>query len=67
MLALAGLLLAVPPVRAAGVDLYAPRAFGYYIGDTISLEAVVTLDAGWHLGESALPRLRPVIDYCSAR
>lgn len=60
MLALAGLLLAVPPVRAAGVDLYAPRAFGYYIGDTISLEAVVTLDAGWHLDESALPRPRPV-------
>ena len=60
VLAFAGLLLATTPVRAAGVDLYAPRAFGYFIGDTLSLEAVVTLDAGWHLDESALPRPRPV-------
>lgn len=60
VLAFAGLLLAATPIRAAGVDLYAPRAFGYYIGDTISLEAVVTLDAGWHLDESALPRPRSV-------
>lgn len=59
-LALFGALLAGAPAHAAGVDLYAPRAFGYLIGDTISLEAVVTLDAGWRLDESALPRPRPV-------
>lgn len=59
-LALVGALLAGAPAQAAGVDLYAPRAFGYLIGDTISLEAVVTLDAGWRLDESALPRPRPV-------
>lgn len=57
---LAGMLLTALPARAAGVDLYAPRAFGYLIGDTITLEAVVTLDAGWRLDESALPRPRPV-------
>lgn len=59
-LALVGALLAGAPAQAAGVDLYAPRAFGYLIGDTITLEAVVTLDAGWRLDESALPRPRPV-------
>lgn len=59
-LALAALLLAAAPAGAAGVDLYAPRAFGYLIGDTITLEAVVTLDAGWRLDESSLPRPRPV-------
>lgn len=59
-LALAVLLLAGGPVRAAGVDLYAPRAFGYFIGDTLVLEAVVHLDAGWQLDASALPRPRRV-------
>lgn len=59
-LALAGALLVALPARAAGVDLYAPRAFGYLIGDTLTLEAVVTLDAGWRLDESSLPRPRPV-------
>lgn len=48
------------PVQAARVDLYAPRAFGYFLGDTLFLEALITLDPGYGLDRSALPRPRSI-------
>lgn len=48
------------PAAAARVDLYAPRAFGYFLGDTLALEAVITLDPGYGLEGSALPRPRSI-------
>lgn len=66
------LLLLLPGVaaRAATVELFAPRPFGYFIGDVITHEAVLALDPGYQLAESGLPRPRPVtywLDLVSAR
>lgn len=43
-------------VRA--VDLYAPRAFGYIIGDTLRLTAEIALDAPFLLDPASLPQPR---------
>lgn len=57
---LLALLLAAGPAGAASVELFAPRAFGYLIGDTIAHEAIITLDPGYVLDASTLPQPRPV-------
>lgn len=47
-------------VSAAEVTLRAPRAFGYFIGDTFTHEATITLDPGTTLDPASLPRPGPV-------
>ncbi|MFS8036627.1 nonribosomal peptide synthetase MxaA [Xanthobacter sp. AM11] len=59
-LLLCAVLSAATAARAATVELFAPRAFGYLIGDTIEHEAVITLDPGFVLDAASLPRVRPV-------
>ncbi|MDQ0511530.1 nonribosomal peptide synthetase MxaA [Ancylobacter amanitiformis] len=62
----AGLLLLLAPLFAGAaaqaqvraVDLYAPRPFGYTIGDTIELSAEIALDAPFRLDPASLPRPR---------
>lgn len=64
------LLAGMAAARAATVELFAPRPFGYFIGDLITHEAVLTLDPGYRIEASALPRPRPVtywLDLVSAR
>ncbi|MCJ8144052.1 nonribosomal peptide synthetase MxaA [Ancylobacter sp. A5.8] len=56
LLAIAGATPAAAQVRA--VDLYAPRAFGYVIGDALTLTADITLDAPFTLDPAALPTPR---------
>lgn len=51
---------ATAQVRA--VDLYAPRAFGYVIGDTIAHRVEVELEAPYRLDPASLPQPRP-LDY----
>ncbi|MDQ0504078.1 nonribosomal peptide synthetase MxaA [Xanthobacter agilis] len=59
--ALAALLaLASPVARADSIALKAPRAFGYVIGDTLTLEAVITLDPGAQIDPASLPQPRKV-------
>lgn len=58
-----GLLLATSVAQPAGaqvrsVDLYAPRPFGYVIGDALTLTAEITLDAPFTLDPAALPTPR---------
>ncbi|MFG1348042.1 nonribosomal peptide synthetase MxaA [Xanthobacter autotrophicus] len=60
-------LCAAAPVRAATVELFAPRPFGYFLGDVITLEAVVTLDPGFRLEPGSLPRPRPVTYWLDLR
>lgn len=64
---LAILLLATAPVQAATVDLVGPRAFGYFLGDIIHHEAVITLDPGFRLEPGALPRTRSVTYWLDLR
>ncbi|MDI4655292.1 nonribosomal peptide synthetase MxaA [Xanthobacter autotrophicus] len=59
--------LAAASVRAATVELFAPRPFGYFLGDLITLEAVVTLDPGFRLEPGSLPRPRPVTYWLDLR
>lgn len=47
---------------AEEVTLYAPRPFGYVIGDTITLSADVELDPSLRVDPASLPQPRPV-DY----
>lgn len=44
------------------LDLYAPRGFGYVIGDTLSLSVEIVLDAPFQLDPASLPRPQP-LDY----
>lgn len=57
-------LLATAPAHAQlrGVELYAPRPFGYVIGDTLSLTADILLDAPFTLDPASLPTPR-ALDY----
>lgn len=55
------------PARAATVELFAPRPFGYFLGDVITLEAAVTLDPGFKLEPGSLPRPRPVTYWLDLR
>ncbi|QIB35763.1 nonribosomal peptide synthetase MxaA [Ancylobacter pratisalsi] len=57
-----GLLAAMGAARADDVTLYAPRPFGYVIGDTITLSADVALDPSLKIDPASLPQPRPV-DY----
>lgn len=57
---LAGATPAAAQVRS--VDLYAPRGFGYVIGDAITLTAEITLDPPFRLDPASLPQPRP-LDY----
>ncbi|MFG1478913.1 nonribosomal peptide synthetase MxaA [Xanthobacter sp. V4C-4] len=49
-------LSAGPAARADSVTLTAPRAFGYVIGDTLTLDADIRLDPGARLDPASLPR-----------
>lgn len=64
---LLGATLVAAPARAATVELFAPRPFGYFLGDLITLEAVVTLDPGFRLEPGSLPRPRPVTYWLDLR
>ncbi|WP_428030216.1 nonribosomal peptide synthetase MxaA [Ancylobacter sp.] len=57
---LAGAVPAAAQVQA--VDLYAPRGFGYVIGDTITLTAEIALEAPYVLDAASLPQPRG-LDY----
>ena len=60
---LALLALASPaPAQVRAVDLYAPRPFGYLLGDTIRHTVEITLDAPFTLDPASLPQPRAV-DY----
>lgn len=59
-LAVTWMVPATAQVRA--VDLYAPRAFGYVIGDTIAHRVEIELDAPYRLDPASLPQPRP-LDY----
>lgn len=59
-LAMVSIAPAAAQVRA--VDLYAPRAFGYVIGDTIAHRVEIELDAPYRLDPASLPQPRP-LDY----
>nr|WP_183188571.1 nonribosomal peptide synthetase MxaA [Ancylobacter tetraedralis] len=63
------LLLAPAPASAQvrAVDLYAPRPFGYTIGDTIDLSAEIALDAPFLLDPAALPRPRALTYWLDLR
>ncbi|GLK71458.1 nonribosomal peptide synthetase MxaA [Ancylobacter dichloromethanicus] len=60
LLLLAGAAPAAAQLRS--VDLYAPRGFGYVIGDTLTLTAEVALDAPFVLDPASLPQPR-ALDY----
>lgn len=64
LLLLIALLPASGPALAQlrGVDLYAPRPFGYAIGDVIALSAEIALDAPYVLDPASLPPPR-ALDY----
>ncbi|MFG1371966.1 nonribosomal peptide synthetase MxaA [Xanthobacter oligotrophicus] len=64
---LLGAPLAAAPARAAAVELFAPRPFGYFLGDLITLEAEVTLDPGFRLEPGSLPQPRPVTYWLDLR
>lgn len=66
-LALLALLLAAAlagPAQAQirSVELYAPRPFGYIIGDVLALKAEIALDAPYVLDPASLPQPR-ALDY----
>lgn len=67
MLLCAALLAPCAPAQAAQVDLFAPRPFGYFLGDLIAQDAIITLDPGYRLEESALPRPRSVTYWLDLR
>ncbi|WP_029356851.1 hypothetical protein [Bosea sp. 117] len=56
--------LATPPAQAQvrSVELYAPRPFGYVIGDAIALTVEIALDPPFVLDAASLPRPR-ALDY----
>ncbi len=60
--------LALPaavPAQTASVELRPPRAFGYFAGDLVALEAVITTPLGTRLNAASLPRpraIRPWLD-----
>lgn len=54
------LLLAMPAAEASELQLQAPRAFGYVVGDTLTLEADIRLDPGARLDPASLPQPRKV-------
>ena len=56
LLAVSGALPASAQVR--GVELYAPRSFGYVIGDALTLRAEIALDAPFALDPATLPTPR---------
>lgn len=64
LLLLAAAMLTSCPALAQlrSVDLYAPRPFGYVIGDAIALTAEIALDAPYVLDPASLPQPRP-LDY----
>lgn len=64
LLLLIGLMSTSVPALAQlrGVDLYAPRPFGYAIGDVIALSAEIALDAPYVLDPASLPPPR-ALDY----
>ncbi|MCK0208502.1 nonribosomal peptide synthetase MxaA [Starkeya koreensis] len=63
LLAVALLLVPLPAgAQVRSVELYAPRAFGYVIGDTLSLSADIVLDAPFTLDAATLPTPR-ALDY----
>ncbi|MBS7538863.1 nonribosomal peptide synthetase MxaA [Ancylobacter lacus] len=60
------------PAPAAGggvraVDLYAPRAFGYVLGDAFSHQVEIALDPAFTLDAAALPRPRAVTYWLELR
>ena len=72
LLLLAAAMLASCPALAQlrSVDLYAPRPFGYVIGDVLALTAEIALDAPYVLDPASLPQPRPLdywLDLCDVR
>lgn len=63
-LLLTAMLLLPAPAAAQlrSVELYAPRPFGWVIGDTIDLTVDIALDAPFRLDPASLPTPRP-LDY----
>ena len=55
-----GLLLSIAPASAQlrSLELYAPRPFGYVIGDAIALSVDIVVDAPFQLDPTSLPRPR---------
>lgn len=53
---LAGLLLSGTPAWADEITFQPPRAFGYVLGDTLTLAAEVRLDPGARLDPASLPQ-----------
>lgn len=64
LLLLAAVVLTSCPALAQlrSVELYAPRPFGYVIGDTLALTAEIALDAPFVLDPASLPQPR-ALDY----
>lgn len=64
LLLLAAAMLTSCPALAQlrSADLYAPRPFGYVIGDVLALTAEIALDAPYVLDPASLPQPRP-LDY----
>lgn len=61
LLALLGL-AAPAAAQVRSVELYAPRPFGWLIGDALALRAEIVLDAPYALDPASLPQPRP-LDY----
>jgi hypothetical protein len=55
-------LLAASPAMAEGasVEILKPRLFGYFIGDIITDDILITLDPGFALKASSLPAPGPL-------
>ncbi|QFR33759.1 nonribosomal peptide synthetase MxaA [Ancylobacter sp. TS-1] len=59
---LLALLTSPAHAQLRGIDLYAPRPFGYVIGDVVTLTAEIALDAPFVLDPASLPAPR-ALDY----
>ncbi len=67
----AALLLALAALPAAaqirGVELRTPRAFGYFLGDLVLVQAEIRLDPGFTLQRPSLPKPGPVAYWLDLR
>ncbi|MCZ7153695.1 hypothetical protein, partial [Salmonella enterica] len=65
------LVLALAPLPAAaqlrGVELRTPRAFGYFQGDLVQVQAEIRTDPGFTLQRPSLPKPGPVTYWLDLR
>ncbi|MFY9292654.1 MAG: nonribosomal peptide synthetase MxaA [Methylorubrum rhodinum] len=65
---LVALLLATPALaQVRGVELRVPRAFGYFLGDLVQVQADIRVDPGFTVQRPSLPKPGPVTYWLDLR